>query len=209
MKILPRSLASFFVACLTLCPHSEAQKGEQAYDKIDIEAACNAAFERQKSEKVADTTPFAMLMEQGSLSHDCQIVSFFATNLPSWREPDSQPVYVARRWYLRVTSEPQSTFATSEDCDGMSAAVGALAEFRVPAIGVPGLTRLNSPMIIVADGSNFAFWSNRLLNGERRADHGDVALTASNSDAVGKLNVQIEEALLNCWQRTKPKVSPK
>jgi hypothetical protein len=209
MKIVPRSLASFFVACLTLCPPSEAQKGEQAFEEIDIEASCNTAFEQQKSDKVADSTPFVMLMEQGSLTHDCQIVSFFATNLPSWREPDNKPIYIARRWYLRVTSQPQSTFAAGEDCDGMSAAVAVLAEFRAPAISVPGLTPLSDPMIIVADGSSFAFWSNRLLNGERRTDHGDVTLTASNNGAMGELNARIEDALLNCWQSAEHKATPR
>lgn len=201
-----RALLLLLASCLTLAPPALAQKDAHSsiYVEQFAEEACRAQFETAKTDRMGDQTPLALLMEIGSLSHDCTITAFFALNLPTWQEPDRQAVYALKRWRQRMPSAAHVRFADSIRCEAVKAVVIALAEFQAPHIEVPGLKPLPESMTITADGYGYALWSDRLANGDRRVDTGEVTITANNNDALALLADKLRDLPIACWQTTEP-----
>jgi hypothetical protein len=190
--------------CLLFAPAAGAQTIEEMRAEAAFERQCESHFEAAKTYPFNEETPFVVLLERGSLSHDCKITAFVAANLPTWKDTDRQPIYVIKQSHQRIGSDPDMRFADSVTCGNARESVAFIAAFRLPPIEVPGLEKLPDSFRIVADGSSHIFWSDRLVNGERRLDTGDITIAASNNAAIGELSDRIEELLAGCWQTTEP-----
>jgi hypothetical protein len=192
--------------CLALAPAAGAQTVEELRAEAAFETECDSHFATAKAYVFNEETPFAVMSERGSLSWDCKITAFFAANLPTWQHPDRQPVYVIRRLRQRMGASSSVHFADSASCGNAREAVALIAQFRAPPIEIPGFRQLPNSVTIVADGSSHILWSDRLFNGDRRADTGDITLAASNNDAIAELDGRIDELLVECWQSAEPRL---